>query len=116
MNRLNRSLDNLLTTIGELQRERDHLAAALNYIIRGVLHMEKCEVLNSPEQLLEHISEYESVYIVLTNVGTPPHTVAVTWDDIQELEREDRLEAWVRSWWSPDTQAISIAPPVDDID
>ncbi|MGI6436378.1 MAG: hypothetical protein ACOX0F_13715 [Syntrophomonadaceae bacterium] len=115
MNRLNRSLDNLLETLQELQRERDRLAAALTHIIRGVSYLNNCDVLKSPEELLEHISEYESVYIILTNVSNLPLTIAATWDDIQDLEKEGRLESWIRSYWSPNTQAISISPPVEEI-
>jgi len=106
MNRLNRSLDNLLTTIEELQRERDHLAAALNYIIRGVLHMENCDVIDSVESLMEHIEEYSSAYIILVNIIGPP--IAISWAEIEEMEQAGTLEAWFRQRWTDRTQAIAI--------
>ena len=110
MNRLNRSLDNLLTTIEELQRERDHLAAALNHIIRGVIHLEKCDVLNSPQELIDHIEDYESAWIILTkegeNVAGPP--IAVPWTEIRAMEEAGTLKDWINGNWSEFTKAIAI--------
>lgn len=111
MNRLNRSLDNLLTTIEGLQRERDHLAAALNHIIRGVMHLEKCDVLNSPLELMSHIEEYLSAWIVLTNVSGPP--IAVPWEEIKAMEAAGTLWDWINDNWYENTQAIAI-PGEDD--
>ena len=106
MNRLNRSLDNLLTTIEELQRERDHLAAALNHIIQGVIHLEKCDVLNSPQELIAHIEDYESAWIILTNVAGPP--IAVPWTEIRAMEEAGTLKDWINDNWYDSTQAIAI--------
>lgn len=109
MQRLERSLDNLLDTIADLQRTNRILAAALGAVLqRGLMSVETCDVIKSPEQLLDHISEYLSAYIVLTNINDLPITIAITWDEIQKLEQEGRLEAWIRSYWSEGTQAISI--------
>ena len=124
MNRLNRSLDNLLTTIEELQRERDHLAAALNHIIRGVIHLEKCDVLTSPQELIDHIEDFESAWIILIKgrprlgvrrkaygkkisyASGPP--IAVPWIEIRAMEEAGTLKDWIEGNWSEFTQAIAI--------
>lgn len=113
MNRLQRSIDNLLTTIEDLQTNQYSLAAAMTYIIReGMIDMEKCDVINSAEELLDHIYDNFSAFIILVNISGQP--IALSWDEIEKMEKDGTLEAWIKSEWLEQTQAISI--PGSDFD
>ena len=68
--------------------------------------MEKCDVLNSPQELIAHIEDYESAWIILTNVAGPP--IAVPWTEIRAMEDAGTLKDWINDNWCELTQAIAI--------
>lgn len=68
--------------------------------------MEKCDVLNSPQELIGHIEDYESAWIILTNVAGPP--IAVPWTEIRAMEEAGTLKDWINDNWYDSTKAIAI--------
>lgn len=87
--------------------------------------MEKCDVLNSPQELIAHIEDYESAWIILTK-GRPRlgvrgrkaygkknsyvfgQPIAVPWTEIRAMEDAGTLKDWIDGNWCEFTQAIAI--------
>ncbi len=89
--------------------------------------MEKCDVLNSPQELIDHIEDYESAWIILTtgrprlgvrgrkrkaygkkNSYVSGQPIAVPWTEIRDMEDAGTLWDWINDNWCDSTQAIAI--------
>lgn len=87
--------------------------------------MEKCDVLTSPQELIDHIEDFESAWIILIkgrprlgvrgrkaygkkNSYVSGQPIAVPWTEIRAMEEAGTLKDWIDGNWCEFTQAIAI--------
>lgn len=102
MNRIDRTIDNLLRIIDELQQETAHY----NQPIKGGIDLRSCDVIRSKSDLIDHISEYDIDYVIFITPGQLVQQISR--EDIDELTESGDLINMIDETWEKETIAIAV--------
>lgn len=102
MNRIDRTIDNLLRIINELQQE----TAQYNQSIKGGIDLRSCDVIRSKSDLVDHVQEYDIDYIIFITPGQL--VMQIDREEIDKLTESKELEDYIFGNWQEETIAIVV--------
>ncbi len=105
MNRIDRSIDNLLGIIDELQQETAHYG----HRTKGGMILDTnrvCDVIRTKEDLIDYISNFDNDYIVFITPGHAP--VYIDREVIDKLTETGELAKEIDDIWKDGTIAAAL--------
>lgn len=106
MDRVSRTVDNLLNIISEHEKSLQCLVNLVIKLMGEESDLKRCDVMRTKSELIDHLGQYDVDYVVFITLNRP--VWSMDREDIDLFSESGQLLFQINQYWGPGTIAITV--------